>query len=128
MKFIVMIWALMTTFNAFAIEKIMDCEAKATDNDEVVFEIKAEIYNSRVALQGATIRSDSTGVLKITNLSLTSTDEFRDNFSILIKHKEDGKVIESETMKDLHLNGGTRVFEINKVHQNYEMHLKCIKI
>jgi hypothetical protein len=128
MKYFILTFFLLNSIEAFCIEKIMDCEANAQDENGVVFEIKAEIFNSRVALQGATIKSDESGVMKVTNLSLVSNDEFRDNFSIFIKHKEDGKIIESETMKDLHLNGGTRVYEINKVHQNYEMHLKCIKI
>jgi hypothetical protein len=109
-------------------EKIMDCEALGTQNQEVIFDLKAEIYNSKVSLQGTTITSTQGGIVKTASLTLTSKDKFEDHFDISILVKHGDRVIESETLKDLSLNRGTRIFGITKKLPNYEMSVTCTKI
>jgi hypothetical protein len=124
---------LLTTFSNFSMadsmpEKIMDCEAYGSQNHEVLFDLKAEIYNSKVSLQGTTITSTQGGIVKTASLTLTSKDKFEDHFDISILVKNGDRIIESETLKDLSLSRGTRIFGITKKLQNYEMNVTCTKI
>jgi hypothetical protein len=110
------------------IQKIMECEAVGSKDGENLFEVKSDIYNSKVSSQGTTITSTLGGEVKTASLTLTSKDKFQDNFSISIFVKHGEKIIESERLSDLSLSSGTRVFGINKRLQGYEMILTCNKL
>lgn len=55
MKLLIGLLLLGTVLSAFASDKVLECEAKATMKDKVLFEIQSDFYNHKVVSQGTTI-------------------------------------------------------------------------